>query len=496
MKWNKKVSKYLATKLIEWIKENVDMDSYGWTMAGKFKVEGVTSVYSASGEELWDSDASVFTSGIYSWYVYPNNTIANVGNELEITYVDDQYGAQITLRSTNDLYSDLVYGAMYELSIDAYYSGVSAGTLIKLYDGTSYLDVGTVTASKTTHTFQFTCLAAIGCIIYFEGMTTGNKLYIDNLSLKRVYLQPAWTSEDADKRRIVYASDTNKFFLGLASGWQEIEFTGHSPEHIKYGEDEIDGDLLDIDYVPSNYTRNSTSIGYGWDVSTAVYSQELDVTAQDASVMGLFFKSDGTKMYIVGNSDDSIYEYDLSVPWIITSAVYSQLFDVGTEEIVPVGVFFNTTGTKMYVPGYIGDDVNEYNLSVAWDITSAVYSTNTSIANNPSDIFFKPDGTKMYVSDSDGGEISEYDLSIAWDISTAVYSQEFSHSTNTARAIFFNTTGTKMYVLDGVGDNEVYEYNLTNTPITLNTESLTSHLQGIDTVLGTKADTSHGDEHV
>jgi hypothetical protein len=83
----------------------------------------------------------------------------------------------------------------------------------------------------------------------------------------------------------------------------------------------------------------------------------------------------------------------------------------------------------MYVIGNSGDDVNEYDLSTAWDITTASYLQNFSVATqetNPQGLFFKPDGTKMYVIGSSGDDVNEYDLSTAWDISTASYLQNFS----------------------------------------------------------------------
>jgi sugar lactone lactonase YvrE len=92
------------------------------------------------------------------------------------------------------------------------------------------------------------------------------------------------------------------------------------------------------------------------------------------------------------------------------------------------GLFFKPDGTKMYVIGTVGDDVNEYDLSTAWDITTASYLQNFSVAAqeiNPTSIFFKPDGTKMYVVGSVGDDVNEYDLSTAWDVSTASYLQNF-----------------------------------------------------------------------
>ena len=42
---------------------------------------------------------------------------------------------------------------------------------------------------------------------------------------------------------------------------------------------------------------------------------------------------------------------------------------------------FNNDGTKMYVIGAIGKDVNEYNLSTGFDISTATYAQNFSVAN-------------------------------------------------------------------------------------------------------------------
>ena len=42
---------------------------------------------------------------------------------------------------------------------------------------------------------------------------------------------------------------------------------------------------------------------------------------------------------------------------------------------------FNNDGTKMYVIGQLGKDVNEYNLSTGFDISTASYAHNFSVSN-------------------------------------------------------------------------------------------------------------------
>ena len=210
------------------------------------------------------------------------------------------------------------------------------------------------------------------------------------------------------------------------------------------------------------------SVGGGWDLANAAYNGSpvnwFYVGAQEPSPTGFFFKPDGTKMYVVGSNGDAVFEYSLSSAWDITTASYVQNFSVGAEETLPQSVFFKDDGTKMYVMGIAGDDVNEYSLSSAWDITTASYVQRFVVSTqetNPTGVFFKSDGTKMYVVGSTGDDVNEYSLSSAWDVSTASYVQNFSVAAQATlpRDLFFKDDGTKMYIVDSVGD-AVFSYDL------------------------------------
>jgi hypothetical protein len=107
----------------------------------------------------------------------------------------------------------------------------------------------------------------------------------------------------------------------------------------------------------------------------AVYSQNFSVAAQEATPYGLAFNNDGTKdVYCWAIQDDDVNEYDLSTAFDISTAVYSQNFSVSAQDSQPSGIAFNTDGTKMFVVGYSGDDVNEYSLSTGFDVSTASYS--------------------------------------------------------------------------------------------------------------------------
>ena len=210
---------------------------------------------------------------------------------------------------------------------------------------------------------------------------------------------------------------------------------------------------------------NEYNLSTAWNVTTASYLQNFSVSAQESIPQSVFFKPDGTKMYVIGNSGDDVNEYNLSTAWNVTTASYSQNFSVSAQEATSNGMFFKPDGTKMYVTGYSGKDVNEYNLSTAWNVTTASYLQNFSVSaqeNDPQCVFFKPDGTKMYVSGQVGDDVNEYNLSTAWNVTTASYSQNFSVAAQETqvRGISFKDDGTKMYVIGDGGTGYVNEYSI------------------------------------
>ena len=209
---------------------------------------------------------------------------------------------------------------------------------------------------------------------------------------------------------------------------------------------------------------NEYALSTPWVVSTATAANSFSVQSQDITPVGLFFKPDGTKMYVLGSAGDKVYEYDLSLAWLITTASYLQSFSVAAQDSVPSGLFFKPDGTKMYVTGALGDEVNEYDLSTAWDVTTASYLQTYSVSSqdtNPQNNFFKPDGSKMFVVGQTGRDINEYDLGTAWDVTTASYVQNFVVQSQEATPVglFFETYGSKMFVV-GSSSDKVHEYDL------------------------------------
>ena len=165
-----------------------------------------------------------------------------------------------------------------------------------------------------------------------------------------------------------------------------------------------------------------------WDVSTASFVDSLGVKscgADCSTSTGLAFSKSGEKMFVmVSKVVDAVDEYTLTTPWDVSTASFVDSFSVQAQEGTPTGIAFSKSGEKMFVVGSGGDDVNEYTLSVAWDVSSASFVGSFSVKSqegNPQGIWFDSSGKTMFITGQAGDDVNVYKLSIAWDISTASF---------------------------------------------------------------------------
>ena len=213
-------------------------------------------------------------------------------------------------------------------------------------------------------------------------------------------------------------------------------------------------------------TVTSGSVGYN--LAGASYdSKSFSVASQDTEPQGFYFKPDGTKVYILGNTTDTVYQYSLSAAWDVSTASYdSKSFSVSSQGTFPYGLTFKTDGTKMYFSDYSGDLIYQYTLSTAWDISTASYdSKSLSIASQEgvnTSLYFKPDGTSLYICGQSSDTVYQYTLSTAWDVSTGSYaSKSFNVSSQITvpKGLYFKGDGSEMFATDGSA-KAVFKYFL------------------------------------
>ena len=131
---------------------------------------------------------------------------------------------------------------------------------------------------------------------------------------------------------------------------------------------------------------------------------------------GIWFKPDGTRLFLLDFSDSGLKQYNLSTPWDPTTAVYelSRSFSYGFCR----GLYMTPDGLNAFT---VSDNSNipvRLALNTAWDLADGVTRTqNTSYTvSNREGLALSGDGTKFFTEQS--GNLLEYALSTPFDLAT------------------------------------------------------------------------------
>ena len=217
---------------------------------------------------------------------------------------------------------------------------------------------------------------------------------------------------------------------------------------------------------------NEYNLSTAWVVSSAVFATNFSVSSQDTTPAGLFFRADGTKMYVVGQANDTVFQYTLSTPWSVATAAYDSVsFSVALQEIIPSGLWFKPNGLSMYVVGSTGDAVYQYTLSTAWNVSTATFLQSFSVSGQETvanAVTFTGDGSRMFVMGQTGDDVNVYNLTTPWNISTSAFVNVFSVAAQdlTPQGLYIKPDGTKMYMVGSTNDT-VFQYTIPSIDIQL-----------------------------
>ena len=188
------------------------------------------------------------------------------------------------------------------------------------------------------------------------------------------------SGEDSQARGIQFNLDGTKMFINGVTGDAYYQYSLSSAYDISTGSyDSVsfslssqDGNMEDVVFNAdgtkfygvgfNTYAIYQYSCSSAFDLSTASYdSVSFSISSQDNSPRDLFFKPDGSKMWLLGRQNNSIYQYSLSSAFDLSTLSYDSIsFSVNSEETSPGGLAFSANGEKFYVCGGTGDDVNQY----------------------------------------------------------------------------------------------------------------------------------------
>lgn len=196
-------------------------------------------------------------------------------------------------------------------------------------------------------------------------------------SASRVFLRVGSVSQDASQNDLFIRSDGLKVFTIGEAGNRISEYTlsiawdistisfvqffivsgqSTSPQGIDFKPDGL------VMYMSASGEINQYALTTAWDLSDVSFTKVNTVFAN--GTRGTRFKPDGAILYEVGSTVDAIKEYAVATPWDIAELKLVNSFAVGSEDTAPQGIFIKPDGSKTYMVGSTNDNVYEYDLGL------------------------------------------------------------------------------------------------------------------------------------
>lgn len=216
-----------------------------------------------------------------------------------------------------------------------------------------------------------------------------------------------------------------------------------------------------------------------YDISTLTYDNKyIAISSPYSDPCDVIISDDGTKFWGTGRTDVIVGEFVMSTPFDLSTATYNNSsLDMSAQlDGNARSISFGDNGTKLYATGYGASNVNskvvQYNLSTAYDLSTASYSGNsidlTSTYPGVTTAKINADGTKMLIAAYRQDEVHLFTLSTPYDLSTASdsgISYNFSSTVNTtANSTCGGTTnpdGSEFYYFGGfAADGNAYQFNM------------------------------------
>lgn len=311
-----------------------------------------------------------------------------------------------------------------------------------------------------------------------------------------------WDSEFSMGRNVygIHISNNGKYIYVISGNYIHRRplstpfdvSTAGSEDQSFYIDDYGEGIGYSIEFSPDGTTflvggrESSTVFQFHCTVPWSIDSTEIrfanrrmvDIT-NESQPRAIEMNSDGTKMYIAGYAD-KIVQCTLSTAYDPESKSAESNITLSSDNHTTItdirGIAWKSDGTKFYVLSDGLNDILEYTVSTAWDLTSTVtfsYEHNVySQTSYPSGLEFKPDGSRFWITGS--GNIYQYDLSTDWDLSTLSYdTYENVSGVSNINGLTFNDNGTQaVIVTTGSNNDRLYFYSLNTAWDILGTKTL------------------------
>ena len=158
----------------------------------------------------------------------------------------------------------------------------------------------------------------------------------------------------------------------------------------------------------------------GHDLSSFAFTNEDNADGQNPRAVAL--SEDGTVLFVYYRNavnPDAVFRWPLSTAWDVTTkgARTSLAADFSND---PRGLWFKPDGTQLFLMDGIDATVYQYNLPTPWSFVGATQTDSFALTTSGTDLAFSDDGTKMYVANTVNERIDQYNLALPWEIASGI----------------------------------------------------------------------------
>jgi len=162
-------------------------------------------------------------------------------------------------------------------------------------------------------------------------------------------------------------ADPNSLFLGNVtdSGFRlDLDAAGiNDPTGLDFSVNGID--ILLVDSVLDKCFHFTANTAFTFEDGTVDTGQELDNSGQSINPQDAKWSGDGFRVFVVDGTEEKIFQYVLTTAFDLDTANIIDVisFSVANEDLTPFGMTFSSNGLKIFIAGTTTDSIYEYDLS-------------------------------------------------------------------------------------------------------------------------------------
>ena len=362
-------------------------------------------------------NSSLGTSATNTWY-----HIALVRNSGTINFYVD--GTSVNSESdTND------YSGVY-LAIGGYYS-------------TSFLLTGNIDEFRISNTARYTA--------NFTTQTQAHEN--DDNTLLLLHMD----GKDAD---VGFVDDTGYDFLldrvAFESETAALGTSNHNDWHWKPDGTSFHAVDRSADSV-YNY-----SLTTAFDASTATRGTSKSVSSFDLNARGIVLNPEGTIMILCGDTNNTLFEFDLSTAYDVTSwTSSSDSFALNASNTSGRGLLWNDDGTELYVLNSGATQIFAYSTTTPYSLSGMSFNTsvsNTLDNNSVIAMNWANSGYTLLVTNDSTDDLYSFRCDTPYDATTAEFRAQISMNSPSSAGVQLDETNQKLLVYD-ISDDDISTYS-------------------------------------